>query len=165
MCDVCYDQKIIIGLDGRPKHCPSCHASSPTLAKAGAHAHTFNRTAPHTQTRVAVGRVGRYDPAEAQKKLAEFNEYLLGNYRVYEMFEDAALARLAAGKTRVGAKDIFEDMRGMVGNTGGKYDLDNTWAPWFARKAILAHPGLDKVIETRASLADILLDEAKAVAA
>lgn len=157
MCDTCYGQKIIIGKDGRPKQCPSCHSPAPVLAKAGANA--------LTQTRAAAGRVGRYDPAEAQKKLAEFNEYLRDNYRVYEMFAKAALDRLSSGKNRVGAKDIFEDMRGSVGNTGGKYDLDNTWAPWFARKAILAHPGLDKVIETRASLADILLDEAKAVAA
>jgi len=164
MCDTCLDQKIIIGLDGRPKHCPSCYASSPALAKAGAHAHTFTRAAPHTQTRAAAGRVGRYDPAEAQKKLAEFNDYLRENRRVYEMFEQAALDRLAAGESRVGAKEIFEDMRKLVGNTGGAYDLDNTWAPWFARKAILAHPQLNTVIETRASLADILLNTAQAKA-
>jgi hypothetical protein len=99
-----------------------------------------------------------------KKKLAEFNDYLRENRRVYEMFEQAALDRLAAGESRVGAKEIFEDMRKLVGNTGGAYDLDNTWAPWFARKAILAHPQLNTVIETRASLADILLNTAQAKA-
>lgn len=162
MCDTCFDQKIIIGLDGRPKHCPSCYAPSPVLARAGAHTHTFNRAAPNMQTRTAAGRVGRYDAAEARAKLAEFNEYLRDNHRVYEMFETAALDRLAAGESRVGAKEIFENMRGQVGSTGGAYDLDNTWAPWFARKAILAHPGLKAVIELRASLADVLMNEVAA---
>lgn len=161
MCDVCYDQKTIIGANGRLKPCPACSTSAPTLAKAGAHAHTFNRAAPHTQTRVAVGRVGRYDPREAQTKLAEFNEFLRLNPHVYAAFEAAALVMLNGGEGRVAAKKIIELMRGKVASTGDDYDLNNTWAPWLARKAILAHPQLNAVIETRASLADILLDVAR----
>jgi len=168
MCDVCYDQQTIIGADGRLKSCPACSAS--VLAKHGAHAHTF-KTAPHTATRaapasnLAPARVGRYDAREAQTKLAEFNEFLRLNPHVYAAFEQAALEMLDSGEGRVAAKKIIELMRGKVASTGDDYDLNNTWAPWLARKAILAHPRLAQVIETRASLADILLNVAKAVPA
>jgi hypothetical protein len=163
MCDTCFDQKIIIGLDGRPKHCPSC---SVIPAKAGIHtAPALVKAAPRTQTPAAPARVGRYNPAEAQAKLAEFSKFLDEHRDVYALFEQHVLDRLAHKENRIGAKDIFEDIRKKVGSTGGKYDLDNTWAPWFARKAILAHPQLNTVIETRASLADVLLDAAKAVPA
>ena len=161
MCDVCYDQQTIIGADGRLKSCPACSTSAPTLAKAGAHAHTFNRAAPHTATQATAGRVGRYDPREAQTKLVGFNEFLRLNPHVYAAFESAALEMLNGGEGRVAAKKIIELMRGKVASTGDDYDLNNTWAPWLARKAILAHPQLAQVIETRASLADILLDAAK----
>lgn len=112
---------------------------------------------------LAPARVDRYDAREAQTKLAEFNEFLRLNPHVYAAFEAAALEMLNGGEGRVAAKKIIELMRGKVASTGDDYDLNNTWAPWLARKAILAHPQLNAVIETRASLADILLDAAKAV--
>jgi len=164
MCDTCNDQKAIIGADGRLKTCPACAAPAPTLAKAGAHAHTF-KAGPYTATQVAAGRVARYDPREAQTKLTEFNEFLRLNPHVYAAFETAALEMIDSGEGRVAAKKIIELMRGKVASTGDDYDLNNTWAPWLARKAILAHPRLAQVIETRASLADVLLNVAKAVPA
>lgn len=151
MCNVCHNQNFIVGADGRLKRCPACATiTAPTHPEP-----------PSGQSakgaRLSASRAARYNRAEAERQKAAFLAWLNTNRHVYLAFEASALQLYAANERRIGAKRIIENMRGHIAAQGGAYQLDNTITSWLVREAIRRHPELKAVIETRASLADVLL--------
>ncbi|HQW36745.1 MAG TPA: hypothetical protein PKY60_15000 [Thermoflexales bacterium] len=151
MCNVCHNQNFIVGADGLLKRCPAC-------ATISAPAHPERERSEQAKgARLSASRASRYNRAEAERQKAAFLAWLNTNRHVYLAFEASALQLYAAKENRIGAKRIIENMRGHIAAQGGAYGLDNTITSWLVREAIRRHPELASVIETRASLADVLL--------
>ena len=80
-----------------------------------------------------------------------FFEYHLRNPRTWDHFEKVALREIQAGKTRIGAKAIVEEMRKEheLQKRFGEFKINNTFAPYYARMFIVKYPIYTDFIETR----------------
>lgn len=79
-----------------------------------------------------------------------YQRFMKDNPAVLEEALNLARAELAAGATRIGAKALWERLRGrMRVKTGGKLKLDNDYTALLARDLIAAEPKLAGKIELR----------------
>ncbi|MGV9790873.1 hypothetical protein [Streptomyces sp. NPDC003435] len=66
---------------------------------------------------------------------------------IYRELEQMTACRLAAGATRVGMKDLFEDLRRDLPH--GVVGLNNNYTALYARRLIAAHPQWADAFELR----------------
>lgn len=79
-----------------------------------------------------------------------YQRFMKDNPAVLEEALNLARAELAAGAKRIGAKALWERLRGrMRVKTGGKFKLDNDYTALLARDLITAEPKLAGKIELR----------------
>ncbi|MFF6772758.1 hypothetical protein ACFY8W_04255 [Streptomyces sp. NPDC012637] len=77
----------------------------------------------------------------------QFHAFDARNPHVYRALERMAARRLAAGATRVGLKNLFEDLRRQLPN--GVVGLNNNFTALYARRLIAAHPEWATAFELR----------------
>ncbi|WP_435058172.1 hypothetical protein [Streptomyces sp. bgisy060] len=84
------------------------------------------------------------NPARGRTITEQFHAFDAHNPHVYSALERLAARRLAAGATRVGVKDLFEDLRrdGVVG-------LNNNFTALYARRLVDDHPRWAGAFELR----------------
>lgn len=80
-----------------------------------------------------------------------FFQYHMENPRIWKNFERVALREIQAGKQRVGAKAIIEEMRKEheLEKRNGEFKINNTYAPYYARMFIVKYTIYANLIETR----------------
>ncbi|KUO04581.1 hypothetical protein [Streptomyces caeruleatus] len=76
-----------------------------------------------------------------------FHAFDARNPHVYRALERMAARRLAAGATRVGVKDLFEELRCQL--PYGVAGLNNNFTALYARRLIDDHPHWVSVFELR----------------
>ncbi|MFG3043164.1 hypothetical protein ACGFYZ_40330 [Streptomyces sp. NPDC048330] len=77
----------------------------------------------------------------------QFHAFDAHNPHVYRALERLAARRLAAGATRVGVKDLFEDLRRQLPH--GVAGLNNNFTALYARRLIDDHPHWAGAFELR----------------
>ncbi|EGX58850.1 hypothetical protein SZN_15928 [Streptomyces zinciresistens K42] len=77
----------------------------------------------------------------------QFHAFDARNPHVYYTLERMAALRLAAGATRIGMKDLFEDLRRELPH--GVAGLNNNFTALYARKLIDGHPRWAGAFELR----------------
>ncbi|MFG3384072.1 hypothetical protein [Streptomyces sp. NPDC047999] len=84
------------------------------------------------------------NPARGRTITEQFHTFDAHNPHVYSALERLAARRLAASATRVGVKDLFEDLRreGVVG-------LNNNFTALYARRLVDDHPRWAGAFELR----------------
>ncbi len=82
----------------------------------------------------------------------QFRAFHAQHPHVYRALERMAARRLAAGATRVGLKDLFEDLRREL--PYGVAGLNNNFTALYARQLVAAHPRWASAFELRRRRAD-----------
>lgn len=82
----------------------------------------------------------------------QFHAFDTQNPHVYRALERMAARRLASGATRVGVKDLFEDLRRQL--PYGVAGLNNNFTALYARRLISEHPYWAAAFELRRRRAD-----------
>lgn len=77
----------------------------------------------------------------------QFRAFDANNPHVYVALERMAARRLAAGATRIGLKDLFEDLRRQL--PYGVVGLNNNYTALYARRLIDDHPHWAYAFELR----------------
>lgn len=85
--------------------------------------------------------------ARARTITEQFHAFDAQNPHVYRALERMAARRLAAGATRVGLKNLFEDLRRQL--PYGVAGLNNNFTALYARRLIAAHPEWATAFELR----------------
>ncbi|MFE6363806.1 hypothetical protein ACFVP3_27915 [Streptomyces sp. NPDC057806] len=96
--------------------------------------------------------VSRMNRASGRTITERFHAFDTQNPHVYRALERMAARRLAAGATRVGVKDLFEDLRRQL--PYGVAGLNNNFTALYARRLIAAHPNWASAFELRRRRAD-----------
>lgn len=79
-----------------------------------------------------------------------YQTFIKDNPHVLEEALHLARGKLAAGAKRIGAKALWEELRGVLRvKKGGTFKLDNSYTALMARDLIAAEPRLERVIELR----------------
>ncbi|MFB6554756.1 hypothetical protein [Streptomyces sp. NPDC056405] len=77
----------------------------------------------------------------------QFHTFDAHNPHVYRALERMTARRLATGTTRIGMKDLFEDLRRQLPH--GVAGLNNNYTALYARKLIDGHPHWASAFELR----------------
>ena len=85
-------------------------------------------------------------PKTIDERFAEFHA---ANPHVAEEMLRLARARLERGERRIGAKALWEELRGSLSTTDPEYSLNNTYTALYARLLLELEPRLINVIEVR----------------
>ncbi|MEV0691274.1 hypothetical protein [Streptomyces sp. NPDC050388] len=85
--------------------------------------------------------------ARARTITEQFHAFDAQNPHVYRALERMTARRLAAGATRVGLKNLFEDLRRQL--PYGVAGLNNNFTALYARRLIAAHPEWAAAFELR----------------
>ena len=88
---------------------------------------------------------------------ADFREWLVENWHVYQEFERRALCLWRAGRRHYGARSIYETMRYdcAIGELGSEFKLNNNAAPSLARLWMMMHPEAKGFFETRSGMSAV----------
>jgi hypothetical protein len=105
----------------------------------------------HQANPVASGKRGKMPRPSIEQRFADF--HAANPHVMVEMLRLARL-RLARGATRIGAKDLYEELRRSLFTinfeiAGCTYKLDNSLCSLYARALLDAEPALVGVIEVR----------------
>ncbi|MET8503127.1 MULTISPECIES: hypothetical protein [unclassified Streptomyces] len=87
------------------------------------------------------------NPARGRTITEQFHAFDAHNPHVYRALERLAARRLAAGATRVGVKDLFEDLRRQLPH--GVAGLNNNFTALYARRLVEDHPRWAGAFELR----------------
>ena len=94
----------------------------------------------------AVRKHGLVRPSISER----FETFLAGNPHVMPAMLKLARAKLERGARRIGAKQLWENLREYLKVTKeGNYKLDNSYTALAARRLLELDPRLEGVIETR----------------
>ncbi|MFD5111720.1 hypothetical protein ACFWNG_05295 [Streptomyces sp. NPDC058391] len=85
--------------------------------------------------------------ARARTITEQFHAFDAQNPHVYRALERMTARRLAAGATRVGLKNLFEDLRRQL--PYGVAGLNNSFSALYARRLLAAHPEWATAVELR----------------
>ncbi|MEU7033629.1 hypothetical protein ABZ958_08100 [Streptomyces sp. NPDC046237] len=87
------------------------------------------------------------NPGRGRTITEQFHAFDAQNPHVYRALERLAARRLAAGATRVGVKDLFEDLRRQLPH--GVAGLNNNYTALYARRLVDDHPRWAGAFELR----------------
>lgn len=93
---------------------------------------------------------GASPPARKPTITEAFEAFHTANPHVFEEMRRLALARVARGERRVGAKALWEELRESIRvRKLGNWKLNNSYTAMYARKLLDAEPALVGKIELR----------------
>ncbi|MGA5065351.1 hypothetical protein ACPB9E_16595 [Streptomyces exfoliatus] len=87
------------------------------------------------------------NPGRGPTITEQFHAFDAQNPHVYRALERLAARRLAAGATRAGVKDLFEDLRRQLPH--GVAGLNNNYTALYARRLVDDHPRWAGAFELR----------------
>lgn len=83
-----------------------------------------------------------------EQRFAAFHE---ANSHVFEMFKKLTWRAIDAGKTRIGAKALFEVIRWQtwLETTGDHFRINNSYVSFYARMWMIQHPQYAHIFQIR----------------